>query len=105
MLFHSPFPLSATVGRLVGVRMREGVVERSEDQGWCARPDLKDPRQLIVRGMPLKEMHLRPISRISSAVVSGVSDGVWEGARSCRMSREAGELRVNVAAAFVVATS
>jgi hypothetical protein len=52
--------------------------------------------------MPLKEMHLRPISRISSAVVSGVSDGVWdwEETRSWKMSREAGELRVNVAAAF-----
>ena len=63
-------------------------------------PARKAPRLLMVRGMPLKEMHLSPASRISSAAVSGVREGDREGVREWRASSEAGELRVNVAAAW-----
>lgn len=57
----------------------------------------------MVRGMPLKEMHLRPISRRSSAVERGVrvEEGeVRVGMRSWSSRSAAGELRVNVAAAW-----
>lgn len=55
----------------------------------------------MVRGMPLKEMHLRPTSRMNSAASRGVRgegevEAVWR-----REGREAGELRVNVAAAWM----
>ncbi len=56
----------------------------------------------MVRGMPLNEMHLRPTSRMSSAAARGVIVELDEGdvATWWRMEREAGELRVNVAAAL-----
>jgi hypothetical protein len=82
--------------------VREGVVRRSAAQGWWDMPARKAPRLLMVRGMPLKEMHFRPVSRISSAVVRGVREGEREGAREWRARSEAGELRVNVAAACLV---
>jgi hypothetical protein len=83
--------------------VREGVVERSAAQGWSASEARKALRQLMERGMPLKEMHLRPISRISSAVGRGADDEGEEVvvATEWRMRSEAGELRVNVAAAWV----
>ena len=40
----------------------------------CGRELWKAPRQLIDRGMPLKEMHFRPISRWSSAIVTGFKE-------------------------------
>lgn len=72
--------------------MREGVV-RSCDVMVSGRAAWKALRQLMVRGMPLKDMHLRPTSRISSAA-AGVDE-----ATLCRMGRASGELSVNVAAA------
>lgn len=54
------------------------------------------------RGMPLKEMHLRPTSRMSSAVWTGESAKGEVEATSWRMARDSGELRVNVAALCVV---
>lgn len=60
----------------------------------AGRAAWKALRQLMVRGMPLKEMHLRPTSRMSSA------DEVDEEATLWRMGSESGELRVNVAAAW-----
>jgi hypothetical protein len=63
---------------LSGVSSRDEVVARSAAQGSAAIPALKAPRQLMVRGMPLKEMHFRPISRISSAVDNGVREGLEE---------------------------
>ena len=75
------------------------MVVREDDQGWWSREALKAERVLIVRGMPLKEMHLRAISRRSSAVARGERFVVREGERECRIEREAGELRVIVAAA------
>lgn len=74
----------------------------SRAHGWWAMPARKAPRLLMVRGMPLKEMHLSPASRISSAVASGVREGDREGARACSARSEAGELSVNVAAACSV---
>jgi len=85
--------------------VRVGVVDSWEVMEGD-RPALKAPRQLIVRGMPLKEMHLRPISRINSAAARGdkgvVSGGGLVVATSWRISRDAGELRVNVAAAWML---
>src|SRR5690348_2491347 len=98
MLRQRARPRAATSATLEGSTARDGVVARSAAQGWWATPALKAPRLLMVRGMPLKEMHLRPTSRISSAVASG-ERLVCAGARSWRTRREAGELRVNVAAA------
>ena len=92
-------PRAVMDSRLAGVGVRVGVVERLVDQGWWEREDLKVERVLIVRGMPLKEMHLRAISRRSSAVASGGRGVVRSGERECRIRREAGELRVMVAAA------
>ena len=66
-----------------------------------SRPARKAARQLMVRGMPLKEMHLRPTSRMSSAASRGVKEeSGGEEAVSSREGRDAGELRVNVAAAW-----
>jgi hypothetical protein len=69
----------------------------------AGREAWKALRQLMERGMPLKLMHLRPTSRMSSAVWMGsLGLGLWwpgEDATSWRMVRESGELRVNVAAA------
>ncbi len=80
---------------------RVGVVLREGAQGSEATAALKALRVLMVRGMPLKEMHLRPISRRSSAVERGVKVRAMVGTRECRTRREAGELRVIVAAACV----
>ena len=71
--------------------------------GFVARPDVtsagrearKALRQLMVRGMPLKEMHLRPTSRMISAV--STLDEEAE-ATPWRRERDSGELRVKVAA-------
>ena len=53
----------------------------------------------MVRGMPLKLMHFRPTSRISSAAATGVVSGC-EAATACRIGSESGELSVNVEAAY-----
>lgn len=53
----------------------------------------------MVRGMPLKDIHFRPTSRIVSAVVTAEVEG-WEEAMEWRMRRESGEFMVIVAAAF-----
>lgn len=55
----------------------------------------------MVRGMPLKPMHLRPTSRMNSAFWTAES-GCLEDATLWRTGRESGELRVNVAAAYTV---
>lgn len=55
----------------------------------------------MVRGMPLKEIHFNPTSRISSAVASfgfAMFEGADEDATLCRAESDSGELRVNVAA-------
>jgi hypothetical protein len=81
------------VGARVGVRVNFAVT----DSGRLAR---KAPRQLIVLGMPLKEIHLSPTSRISSAVsrdVVGVV-GVVVLARLYSAVRDSGEFIVIVAA-------
>ena len=101
MLCHRLRPRVVRASMLGGVGVRVGVVVREVDQGWWAREDLKAERVLIVRGMPLKEMHLRPISRRSSAVERGVKVRAMVGTRECRTRREARELRVIVAAACV----
>lgn len=55
-------------------------------------------RQLMERGMPLKEMHLRPTSRMISAVWTGESAEGEVEATSWRTARDSGELSVKVAA-------
>ena len=62
------------------------------------RESWKALRQFMERGMPLKEMHLSPTSRMSSAVWTGESAEGEVDATSWRMARDSGELRVNVAA-------
>lgn len=90
------------------VTVRDGTEERELDQGFTSRSERKALRQLIVRGIPLKEMHLRPTSRISSARRRGVRGGVREGRVGWgvreeevewRWEREEGELSVKVVAA------
>lgn len=82
---------------------REGLVSRPD---WTAggRASRKALREFMVRGMPLKEMHLRPTSRISSAAWTGDAEDGEDGdeARAWRWVREEGELSVNVAAAYLV---
>lgn len=64
-------------------------------------PALKALRQLMVRGIPLKLMHLRPTSRMSSAMAT-LSSVDWEEEVACwkRMPRESGEFMVIVAAVY-----
>lgn len=80
------------------------MVDREEESwGWAEeRKERKALRLLMVRGMPLKEMHLRPISRMNSADSKAAFDDKLERrdeASVSRGSKEEGELRVNVAAA------
>lgn len=98
---HSPLPLALTSSMLADVRVREACVDKEEVMLW-GRDAWNALRQLIVRGIPLKEMHLRPTSRMNSAVRTCA---VWESPRSaeatvCRIERASGELSVNVAAAY-----
>ena len=86
--------------RFSGVGWRVGRVSSWVAHGSDAISARKAFRQLMVRGMPLKLMHLSPTSRISSAAESGVSEaGDCVVATWWRMASEAGELCVNVAAA------
>jgi hypothetical protein len=54
----------------------------------------------MVLGMPLKEIHFSPTSRMSSAPAVAVIVGPEE-ALSCRATRASGELSVKVAAAYL----
>lgn len=65
------------------------LVTDSGSEAWKAL------RLLIVRGIPLKDMHLSPTSRISSATATGWPD---DDATLWRTESESGELRVKVAA-------
>lgn len=99
---------------LEGVVWRVGVVDKWEEScGWVEeRWARKKLRVLIVRGMPLKEMHLRPISRMNSAGSRSAEEegegeeedeeeeGHREEASVRRGPKEEGELRVKVAAAW-----
>lgn len=82
------------VGARVGVRVSWAVIV----SGRLAR---KEPRQLIVRGIPLKLMHFSPTSRMSSAV-SRDWVGVVVLARLYRAVRDSGEFIVIVAAVWWV---
>lgn len=99
MEFHRPRPRFAIESRFWVVGWRDGLVD-SFFVTSSGRLAWKALRQLIVRGMPLKLMHLRPTSRMNSAV--RVSDpACCEEATLCRTDSESGELSVNVAAACV----
>lgn len=82
----------------VGVRL--GDVESAEATSGL-REAWKVFRQLIVRGMPLKLMHFRPISRMNSAVGTSLPLAPCAAdATRCSAGNESGELSVNVAAAY-----
>lgn len=94
----SCFPRALISPRFSSVGVREGFVDSCE-----ATSRGRDPwnalRQLIVRGIPLKLMHFRPTSRISSAVDASVPAFCAE-ATLWRTDSESGEFRVNVAAVY-----
>jgi hypothetical protein len=58
----------------------------------------------MLRGMPLKEIHLRPTSRMSSAAATSGRDVLEEEAEAWatlwRTASDSGELRVKVAADY-----
>lgn len=102
MLVHNALPRALMLSIFCAVGARDARVSNCvASLGWALRTWARNsPSELMVRGMPLKLMHLRPISRISSAAERGDSEE-REGsvATLWRTAREAGELRVNVAAA------
>lgn len=96
MLSHSSLPFFLISGKESNVSSRVGVVLRDEvtEEG---RDEMNAPSTLMVRGMPLKDMHFRATSRMSSAVWTGVEVDEEE-ATECRMVRDSGEFIVIVAA-------
>lgn len=72
------------------------------DEISIGKPEEKAPRQLIVRGMPLKLMHLSPTSRMSSAAYIFWACELEDVATRCSSSRESGEFIVIVAAVETV---
>lgn len=84
------------------------MVRRREATG-AGREARKALRPLMDRGIPLKLMHLRPTSRISSAATTGSwlldeggdeDEDEDEEARAWRMGRPSGALRAKSAAAW-----
>lgn len=54
----------------------------------------------MVRGMPLKDIHFKPTSRIVSALVIGEDGSEGKEAMEWRIVRDSGEFMVIVAAVF-----
>lgn len=91
-------PRAPVASMLSGVRPRVGAVD-SEAATLRGSDAWNALRQLMVRGMPLKLMHLSPTSRISSAVCVALAPAC-AAATSNRTGSASGELRVKVAAAY-----
>jgi len=98
ILFQRARPRARVASMFSAVNVRDGRVSKPVDPLIFA-PSRKAVRQLIVRGMPLKLIHLRPTSRIVSAADRSVSEEGRSKAICWSLHRDSGEFSVNVAAA------